>query len=279
MRDAVPPWSPSKETLFLRFQPVFTARGRVHEYAVADGATPWRGGAAGLPLQRARLHAAVAFAARSDAPIDLSFAHALSASGDANLAQRLCVDLDVGLARDQLCLGAAAHRERAYLAARRLTFQLPLLAGLLPQAAVVAGYAEFRPGLRAQLLPVAGGESLARGALCVSGLVLSIPRGLGADRGLQRRFRALMAAIEDTGLQVVADDIEDIHDFVWLRPYPGLLFRGAMLSVPLSEQCLAVWLRADGEAWRSFNAGVAAPQERPRPGAAGRLRRPAGGPG
>lgn len=278
MRDAIFPWFPSNETLFLRFQPVFTAQGRVHEYAVADCVTPWCAGAAGLSHQRALLYAAAAFAARPDAPIDLSFGHALAVPDDANPMQRLCVDLDVGLTRGQLCFGAAAHRERAYLAARRLTFQLPLLAGLLPQASVVASYPEFRPGLRVQLLPGAGGEPLARGALRVSGLVLGIPRGLGADRGLQRRFRALMAVIEETGLQVVADDIEDIHDFVWLRPQPGLLFRGAMLSAPLSEQCLAVWLRADGQAWRSFNACVAPSQDgrQARPAGSGG---PAGGPG
>ncbi|MFP3742708.1 hypothetical protein SB816_06590 [Achromobacter sp. SIMBA_011] len=264
MRDPVSAWPARKETLFLRFQPVFTAQGRVHEYAVADGFTPWSGGADNLAPQRARLRAAAAFAEQSGALIDLSFEHALAGPGDADLAQRLCTDLDMGLTRDQLCLGARAGGKRAHLATRRLTFLLPLFQRLLPQASVLASYAEFQPGLRAQLLPATcGGEPVACGALRVCGLTLKIPRGLGADRSLQQRFCAVMACIEDAKLQVLADDIEDIHDFVWLRAHPGLLFRGAMLSAPLSAQCLAVWLQADGGAWRSFNACV----HRPGPGA------------
>lgn len=260
MRDAVHPWPPSKEALFLRFQPVFTAQGRVHEYAVADSVTAWRGGPDNLALQRARLRAAVAFAAQSGALIDLSFEHALSGPGDADLARRLCADLDMSLSRDQLCLGALADHGRAHLATRRLTFLLPLFRRLLPQACELASYSEFQPGLRAQLLSAAsGGQPAACGALCATGLTLKIPRGLGADRMLQRRFRALMACVEDATLPVVADDIEDVHDFVWLRSHPGLLFRGAMLSAPLSAQCLAVWLQADGGAWRSFNACVDQP--------------------
>ncbi len=255
MRDATHACFPPEESLFLRFQPVFTAQGRVHEYAVADSFMPWR--AVDLAPQRARLRAAAAFASRPDAPIDLSFDHALTAPGDADLAQRLCTDLDLGLSREQLCFGAAARRDRTHLAARRLTFQLPLILRLMPQAQAVASYAEFRPGLRAQLLPATcGGQPVACGELCATGPVLKIPRGLGADRGLQRRFNALMACLADTHLQVVADDIADIHDFVWLRSHPGLLFRGATLSAPLSAQCLAVWLAADGAAWRSFNACV-----------------------
>lgn len=64
MRDAARRWPPREESLFLRFQPVFTAQGQVHEYAVADSITPLRSGSPGLMAQRARLRAAVAFAAR-----------------------------------------------------------------------------------------------------------------------------------------------------------------------------------------------------------------------
>ncbi|KAJ8136314.1 hypothetical protein OY671_010473, partial [Metschnikowia pulcherrima] len=136
---------------FSRFQPVFTAQGRVHEYAVADSFMPWR--AVDSAPQRARLRAAAAFASRPDAPIDSSFDHASTAPGDADRPQRSGPDLASGSSREQLCFGAAARRDRTHSAARRLTFQLPLISRSMPQAQAVASYAEFRPGSRAQSSP------------------------------------------------------------------------------------------------------------------------------
>lgn len=239
----------------LRFQPVFTGQGQVHEYAVVDRPTPSTGGLSDIGAQRARLRAATAFATRSGAALDLSFAHALTVPHDADPAQRLCADLDIGLAHDELCIGLPASHERLQWPARRLTFHIPLLPRLVPRGHLLACHAEFAPGLRAQLL---GASS---GTLRGSGLTLRIPPGLGADRALQRRFRALVEYAADAGFDVFADDIRDIYDFAWLRRLPGLLFRGPALSAPLSASCLGSWLRADGGAWRSFHACV--PQSGP----------------
>lgn len=250
MGEPVHAWTTRDGAPSLRFQPVFTGQGLVHEYAVVDRVTPAAGGCADPGAQRARLRAAMAFAARSGVALDLSFAHALTVPHDADPAQRLCADLDIGLAHDQLCIGLPASRERLQWPARRLTFHLPFLLRLVPQGHLLARHAEFAPGLRAQLL---GASS---GTLRGSGLTLRIPPGLGADRALQRRFRALAESAADAGLDVFADDIQDIYDFVWLRRLPGLLFRGPALSAPLSASCLGTWLRADGGAWRSFHACV-----------------------
>lgn len=258
MRDTVHGWPPREESLFLRFQPVFTAQGQVHEYAVADSITPLRSGGPGVLAQRARLRAAAAFAAGLPAPLDLSFEHALAAPDGTDLARRLCADLDIGLSRDHLCIGAAAGNPPLQLETRRLTFGVPLFRRLLPQAHLLAGYSDFRIGLRVWLLPAScGGKPVASGVMRVTGLTLRIPRGLGANRPLQRRFDTLMECAAAAKLQVVIDDVEDMHDFVWLRPRPGLLFRGTVLSAPISAQCLDVWLQADGDTWRSFNACTA----------------------
>ncbi|MFY1897370.1 hypothetical protein ACOTCN_25540 [Achromobacter xylosoxidans] len=260
MRDAARRWPPREESLFLRFQPVFTAQGQVHEYAVADSITPLRSGSPGLMAQRARLRAAVAFAAGLPAPLDLSFEHALTVPDGTDVARRLCADLDISVSRDHLCLGPAAGNTLLQLATRRLTFSVPLFRRLLPQAHLLACHTEFRASLRARLLPAScGGKPVASGVMRVTGLTLRIPRGLGADRALQRRFDSLMECATAAKLQVTIDDIEDMHDFVWLRPRPGLLFRGTVLSAPISAQCLDVWLQADGDAWRSFHACTARP--------------------
>lgn len=258
MSDAVSPWPPREESLFLRFQPVFTAQGRVHEYAVAGSLMPARGGGPGLQCQRARLRATAAFAAQFTTPIDFSFEHALTAPDDTDLARRLCADLDIGLIRDRLCFGAPDALTAPRLSGQRLVFDLPLFGRLSPHANALAGYPEFRATLRARLLPAScGGKLVPGGSLRVEGLTVRIPRGLGSDRALQRSFSSLMACAASARLTPVIDAIEDMHDFVWLRRLDGLLFRGTALSAPLSAQCLEVWLRADADAWRSFKACTA----------------------
>ena len=258
MHDAVPPWPARENSLFLRFQPVFTAQGRVHEYAVAGSLMPLRNGSAGLTAQRNRLRAAAVFAAQFTTPIDISFEHALAAPDGASLAQRLCADLDIGLAHELLCFGAPDALTSPRLSGQRLVFDLPLLRHLSPHAQALAAYDDFPAGLRARLLPArGGGKAAAGGSLRVEGLTVRVPSGLGGNRALQRRFLSLLGYAANARLAVVADGIDDIHDFVWLRPQRGLLFRGTALSAPLSAQCLEVWLRADGQAWRSFNACVA----------------------
>lgn len=260
MRDAVSPWPPREESLFLRFQPVFTAQGRVHEYAVASSLMPARSGGPGLISQRARLRAAVAFATQFPTPIDFSFEHALAAPDGADLARRLCADLDLGLSGDRLCFGVPGALMPPRLSGQRLVFELPLFPRLSSLANEVANYSEFRASLRARLLPASrGGQPQPGGVLRVEGLTVRIPRGLGDNRALQRRFLGLMGCAAGTKSKIVVDAIEDMHDFVWLRQHDGLLFRGTALSAPLSAQCLEVWLRADGAAWRSFHACIARP--------------------
>ncbi len=265
MRDDARQWPPREEALFLRFQPVFTAQGQVHEYAVADSLTPWTGDTSDLLRQRARLRAAAAFAGKFAAPLDMSFAHPLHAPDDADLAQRLCRELDIGLSQDRLWFGAAQGDvlqgegdASPLLPSLRLTFCVPLTGRLLTRAHLLERYADFQVALRARLLPaIQGGRPAAHGVLRAVGLTLQIPRGLAGNRILQSRFFALIECAAAANLRVVADGIDDIQDFAWMRLHHELLFRGQALSAPLSAQCLDVWLQADGQAWRSFNACTA----------------------
>ncbi len=243
MRDDARHWPPREEALFLRFQPVFTAQGQVHEYAVADSLTPWPGEALHLSRQRARLRAAMVFAEKFagtfGTPLDLSFTHSLRAPEDADLAERLCRDLDLGPPQ----------------AGARLTYCVPLSERLLARAHVLQRYPDFQVTLRVRRLPAfRGGEPAAHGVLRAVGVTLQIPRGLASARTLQSRFFALIECAAAANLRVVADGIDDIQDFAWMRLHRELLFRGQALSAPLSAQCLDTWLEADGHTWRSFSA-------------------------
>ena len=50
-------WPARDDAPSLRFQPVFTGQGQVHEYAVVDRPTPSAGGLSDIGAQRARLRA------------------------------------------------------------------------------------------------------------------------------------------------------------------------------------------------------------------------------
>ena len=57
-------------------------------------------------------------------------------------------------------------------------------------------------------------------------------------------------------LQLAVHRLDAMRDFAWLRRHGDLLFQGSALSSALSPECLDAWLRADGNAWRSFSAAT-----------------------
>ena len=101
MHDESRAWALYEDSVLLRFQPVFTAQGQVHEYAVqgrnrASLAGP---GAVGMG---ASLLAGVAFFNKYELPIDLSVEHAMDMDAEGDLAMRLCGDLGIALTGDAL---------------------------------------------------------------------------------------------------------------------------------------------------------------------------------
>lgn len=260
MKDDTRLWTLHEESALLRFQPVFTAQGHVHEYAVKgrNRPTPW-GGLKPFGLW-AGLAASVAFFKKFKTPIPLSFEHALDVNAGGCLAERLCAELGIGLVDNTLWV----NKQTCYdgiaplmIPAARLTFILPLSPKLSKCTDSLARYPEFQSRLRVRLLPCStNGKASEHGLLQTEGLHLNVPLGLFENRFLQGRFFTLMERARSAGLQVVASRVEDIRDFAWMRLHSDLLFRGTVLSVPLSPDCLHVWLQADSEAWRSFAAST-----------------------
>lgn len=251
-------WSASGTPVSLRFQPVFTAQGQVHEYAVLGHcrASPWSSLApAGM---NAGLLEGAAFFQRFNAPIELSCEHPLDVTAPTDLAERLCVDLGIGLEGDRLWINKRMRYDDItplMVEAERVTFTVPLTDRLSERADILARYPEFQARLRARLSPGAkNGRALRHGLLHAVGLHVHIPLGLAENRSLQGRFFTLMERAWHASLQVVASGVDDICDFAWMRLHSDLLFRGRALSAPLSADCLDTWLQADSGAWRTFNA-------------------------
>lgn len=258
MKDDARSWPPQEASVLLRFQPVFTAQGQVHEYAVLGRRRPslWSGLLSSG--DGAGLRAGVAFFKRFNAPIELSFEHALNVNAAGCLAERLCVELGIGLVNQAIWVNKqACHDDIAPLtvAASRVTFAVPISGRLSKRADVLARYPDFLPRLRVRLVPcVTNGVASPYGLLRAEGLQVKVPAGLSEDRPLQGRFFTLMERAWSANLQVVASGVDDIRDFAWMRLHSSLLFRGAAMSAPLSPECLDAWLQADSGAWRSFLA-------------------------
>lgn len=260
MKDDARSWALAEESITLRFQPVFTAQGQVHEYAVIGRSrpSPWSG--LNPVGQGAGLLAGVAFFKHFKTPIELSYEHALDVRGTGDLAERLCGELGIGLLDSSVWVNKHARYDDApplLIPAKRITFTLPLTDRLSDHAEVLARYSEFQARLRARLLPSASrSKSTGHGTLRADGLHVQVPLGLSENRALQGRFFTLMERAWSANLHVVAGGVEDIRDFAWMRLHSDLLFRGAALSAPLSSECLGIWLQADSNAWRSFNAST-----------------------
>lgn len=257
MKDDTRLWPVHEQSVLLRFQPVFTAQGQVHEYAVLGRSRPslWGGLTSSGP--GAGLQAGVAFFNKFDTPIELSFEHPLDVTASGCLGERLCAELGIGLIDHAIWVNKlVCHDDIAPLTipASNVTFTVPLSSRLSKRADLLARYPDFHPRLRARLAPRAQGAASAHGLLRVDGLQVEIPPGLFESRSMQGRFFTLMERAWSAGLQVVASGVDDIRDFAWMRVHGQLLYRGAAMAGPLSPECLDTWLQADSSQWRSFNA-------------------------
>ncbi|AUT49758.1 hypothetical protein [Achromobacter sp. AONIH1] len=260
MHDESRAWALYEDSVLLRFQPVFTAQGQVHEYAVQgrSRASPWQGLApSGMG---ASLLAGVAFFNKYELPIDLSVEHAMDMDAEGDPAMRLCGDLGIALTGDALWVNRLVDHDQdgpLSVPARRVTFLLPMNIRLCRQAELFLCYPEFNAKLRARLLPTAiGGVPSTHGVLRALGVRVDIPDGFSENQALQWRFFSLMERAWSANLQLAVHRLDAMRDFAWLRRHGDLLFQGSALSSALSPECLDAWLRADGNAWRSFSAAT-----------------------
>ena len=115
---------------------------------------------------------------------------------------------------------------------------------------------EFNAKLRAPFCPAIGGVPSTHGVLRALGVRVDIPDGFSENQALQWRFFSLMERAWSANLQLAVHRLDAMRDFAWLRRHGDLLFQGSALSSALSPECLDAWLRADGNAWRSFSAAT-----------------------
>lgn len=257
MKDDTRLWPMLEESVLLRFQPVFSAQGQVHEYAVLgrSRASLWSGQTPAGPA--AGLRAAVAFFNKFDTPIELSFEHPLDVNACGCLGERLCAELGLGLIDDAIWVNKqVCHDDIAPLTvpASSITFTVPLSVRLSKHTDLLVRHPDFHPRLRTRLVPIAHAAASAHALLRAEGLQVEIPPGLFESRSMQGRFFTLMERARSANLQVVACGVDDIRDFAWMRAHSPLLFRGTAMSRPLSPECLDAWLQADSTEWRSFTA-------------------------
>ena len=205
----------------------------------------------------ASLLAGVAFFNKYELPIDLSVEHAMDMDAEGDPAMRLC-DLGIALTGDALWVNRLVDHDQdgpLSVPARRVTFLLPMNIRLCRQAELFLCYPEFNAKLRARLLPTAIGVPSTHGVLRALGVRVDIPDGFSENQALQWRFFSLMERAWSANLLAV-HRLDAMRDFARLRRHGDLLFQGSALSSALSPECLDAWLRADGNAWRSFSAAT-----------------------
>ncbi len=239
----------------LRIQPVLDASGGVREMALVGGLSPQSpailahaGAADALRRAGQMLRAAGCVAT-------LSVDHPLNVNADLLLSEQLCQDLGIGaVAGDLLCeLPQDEHPNLPIHPCARVTFNVPISARLAHGSALFQGYPEFRPALRVRLLPSA---QTPFGTLHATGLQVGIPEGIYCRQPLQERFFSLLGQASRQGLKVLAQDLNRIEDFNWLRAQPDVLFQGDALSIALSLEYVQEWLTSAGPGWHAFRLGA-----------------------
>jgi hypothetical protein len=239
----------------LRIQPVLDASGSVREMALVGGsnrqspAILTNAGSADALRRAGQMFRAAGCMAT------LSMDHPLNVNAELLLAEQLCQELRIGaVAGDLLCeLPQDEHPGQPIYPCAKVTFNVPLSARLAHASALFHGYQEFRPALRVQVRPSA---QTPFGTVQATGLQIGIPEGIYSRQPLQERFFSLLGQASRQGLKVLAQDINRIEDFNWLRAQPDVLFQGDALSIALSLEYVQEWLTSAGSGWHAFRLGA-----------------------
>ncbi|MBD9431821.1 hypothetical protein IB257_17930 [Achromobacter sp. ACM03] len=241
------------------YQPVFSADGRVCEYALPE-----------LPPAEAtrhliddsaahRLHDAVYLFRQGYLGIPLSFRYARDAPHVEWSARGVCAELNLSLDRSLLRLGmptAEDHEVDPSYPAPLFTLNIPMVWDLLPNADLHKNRRDFNVGLRVRLGPtLVEGRPHPHGVLRVVGLHLKIPERLSEQPMLNRKFLSLLQSAQALKLPVLATDINHAIDFHWLRSLPNLMFQGDLLSPRIGADSLDLLLTMGGDRWRDFKVG------------------------
>lgn len=241
------------------YQPVFSADGRVCEYALPD-----------LPPAETtrhfiddpvahRLHDALRLFRQGHQGIPLTFTYAHDAPRIEWSARSACAELNLSLDRSRLRLRAApADDDEAgpSYPASLFTLNIPMTWDLLPDAELHKHRHDFNAGLRVRISPtLVEGRPDSHGVLRVVGLHLKIPERMSEQPMLNGKFFSLLQRAQAFKLPVLVADINRAIDFHWLRSFPNLMFQGDLLSPRIGADSLDLLLTMGGDRWRDFKVG------------------------
>ncbi|QKH34744.1 hypothetical protein FOC84_07190 [Achromobacter pestifer] len=241
------------------YQPVFSADGRVCEYALPDlypGHASRQDG--GHPATQ-ELHDALHLFGQGNQGIPLSFSYARDAASVPWSAHSLCAELNLSLERNRLHLlpgksddGATGPSYPASL----VTLNIPMTWDLLPDAELFKNRHDFGTGLRVRIGPtLVEGRPVPHGVLRVAGLHMKIPERFSEHPMLHGKFFSLLQRAQAFKLPVLVMGIDDATDFHWMRSFPNLMFQGDLLSTRIGADSLSLLLAMGGDRWRDFKVG------------------------
>lgn len=246
---------PPRPQHVLYFQPVFSADGRVYEYALSVSTM-----AAQDSFARATtLRHLIDFSERTQNPLRFSLDRAFGGCNEPTVAQMLAAELSQAMAfgRRVECVGEPACKDSPDAPTDRIIFTLPRSHKQGDLARVIAMFTDFDVHFRTLLVPhFHQGKRSDFSELRVMGIRVSLPESIAHSLSLKTRFLSLLDFATSRGLDVLVSGINDIADFDWLRPLPSLLFQGNALCTRLSSDLLKEWWAHQPD-WQAFTFGTA----------------------
>lgn len=246
------------------YQPIFSADGRVCEYALPD--TLERHAPhpdAGHPALNG-LRAALRLFRQGSQGIPLSFGYERPCGGSSWSAHGVCAELNLSLDQNRLCAHSSqADEDMPALSypASLVTLNIPMAWDLLPDAELFRSRHDFAAGLRVRIGPtLVGGRPSSHGVLRVAGLHMKIPRGFSQHPMLHAKFFSLLQRAQAFKLPVLVMGTDDATDFHWMRAFPNLMFQGELLSSRIGADSLDLMLAMGGDRWRDFKVGSRYPR-------------------
>ncbi len=241
------------------YQPVFSADGRVCEYALPDlypGHAPQQDG---IHPATHELYDALHLFGQGNQGIPLSFSYAPNAAGVSWSAHSLCAELNLSLDRNRLHLqpgGTDGGATGLSYPAALVTLNIPMTWDLLPDAELFRNRHDFSTGLRVRIGPtLVEGRPAPHGVLRVAGLHMKIPERFSEHPMLHGKFFSLLQRAQAFKLPVLVMDVNDATDFHWMRSFPNLMFQGNLLSTRIGADSLGLLLAMGGDKWRDFKVG------------------------
>lgn len=241
------------------YQPVFSADGRVCEYALplmTQDPTAQQG--SGHPAGQG-LRDALHLFRQGNQGIPLSFSYARNMIDTPWSALSLCTELNLSLDQTRLRLRSDQANGSATdptYPASLVTLNIPMAWDLLPDAELFRNRHDFDSGLRVRISPtLVEGHPAPHGVLRVVGLHLRIPQGLSEHPMLHGKFFSLLQRAQAFRLPVLVMDVNDATDFHWMRSFPNLIFQGDLLSTRIGADSLDLLLAMGGDRWRDFKVG------------------------